>query len=73
VADRDHFFPIPFSTSHTLRVVWLFPDPVRTAVTAITGTLLFSWVALGPITMKSGPIEATQEALCITYSWETSL
>lgn len=31
----------------TLRVVWDFPDPVRTAHTATTGTRAGSWVARG--------------------------
>src|SRR4030043_2102076 len=55
-----------------LGVVWLFPAPVRTAQTAITGLEDFSWGDFGPRSMKSAPHARESEALCITYSWETS-
>jgi hypothetical protein len=41
--------------SETRRVVWLFPEPVRTAQTETTGLLDLSWVLFFPITRKSAP------------------
>jgi len=61
------------SSCATFREVWLFPDPVRTAHTETTGTLDLSMVVVGPISLKSAPLARTCEALCMTYSWDTSL
>ncbi len=47
-------WPIFCKTSHTWRVVWLLPAPVRTAHTATTGLLLVSQVVLVPISRKVG-------------------
>ena len=54
-------------------IVWLLPEPVRTAQTDITGFTDFTWVASSPIKRKSAPAASTIEALCITTSWGTSL
>ncbi len=43
------FLPIPFRISMTRRVVWLFPTPVRLAVTEITGFVDLIIVLLGPM------------------------
>jgi hypothetical protein len=54
------------------RVVWLLPEPVRTAQTATTGTVAVSIVSRGPSSWKFAPAASTSLALCITYSWLTS-
>ncbi len=41
--------PSPRKISHTRRVVWLLPLPVRTAQMATTGLLEVSMVCFGPI------------------------
>ena len=56
----------------TARLVWLLPQPVRTAVTAITGLTLFSIVDLGPSRVKSAPAASAIDALCMTVSWARS-
>ena len=56
----------------TARLVWLFPQPVRTAVIAITGFVLLSIVERGPSRVKSAPAANAIEALCMTASWERS-
>lgn len=53
-------------------VVWLLPQPVRTAQTATTGTEAVSIVASGPSSVKLAPAAMTSLALCITYSYDTS-
>ena len=50
----------------TLRLVWLLPQPVRTAQTATTGFVLSSIVAFGPSSVKSAPAASTIDALCMT-------
>jgi len=60
------FLPISRRRSDTRRLVWLLPDPVRTAHTEITGTLDSSMVSFQPIRRKSAPAARTIEARCIT-------
>src|SRR3989344_553531 len=67
------FFPAFFSNSAILRVVWLFPEPVLTAHTAITGFLLSRAVSSGPKRVKDALQERQRLALCITSRCETSL
>ena len=64
----------PWSSSSrpTAREVWLFPQPVRTAVTATTGRGLVSIVAPGPSRRKSAPVASTRDAWCITSVWGRS-
>src|SRR5581483_507612 len=50
-----------------------FPQPVRTADTAITGTSAASIVRCAPSSTKSAPAASTREARCITCAWLTSL
>ncbi len=57
----------------TRRVVWLLPQPVRTAQMLMTGLLLFSCVSRSPSSLKSAPQALTRDALCMTSSYETSL
>jgi hypothetical protein len=57
----------------TRRVVWDFPQPVRTAQTDTTGTFAGSIVCRGPMSQKSAPDPIARDAWCITVSWETSL
>ena len=66
-------FPRALRIMASFLVVWDFPQPVLTAVTAITGLLDFSVVFPVPIRTKSGPREFTRLALCITSVWERSL
>ena len=54
------------------RVVWLLPEPVRTAQTDTTGTLASSIVSFGPNSTKLAPAASASLPLCITYSCETS-
>ena len=56
----------------TRRLVWLLPQPVRTAQTATTGFVLSSIVELGPSSRKSAPAAITTEALCITVACDRS-
>ena len=65
-------FPASRRVCATRRVVWLFPEPVRTAQTATVGTSALSVVSFGPSSVKLAPAARTSLALCITYSWETS-
>ena len=65
--------PLDFRILATLLEVGLFPAPVLTAPTEITGFEDLSMVLFGPRSMKSAPAARAMEALCITYSWETSL
>ena len=44
------------------RVVWLLPEPVRTAQTAMTGFVLCSIVVAAPSSLKSAPAALTIEA-----------
>ena len=60
--------PASSSVRPTLRLVWLLPQPVRTAQTATTGFDERSMVALGPSKRKSAPAASTSDALCITVS-----
>ena len=62
----------PCSVSAIARVVWLLPEPVRTAQTATTGTVAFSIVSFGPSSSKFAPAASTSLAMCITYWWLTS-
>ena len=64
--------PSSFSAPAIARVVWLLPTPVRTAVTATTGTSASSIVASGPSRRKFAPAAITSEPLLITYSCRTS-
>ncbi len=65
--------PSDCKTAHTWRVVWLLPLPVRPAHTDTTGLRLFSCVEAGPISRKSAPAAIASDALCMTYSCDTSL
>ncbi len=65
--------PAALSTSATLRVVWLLPQPVRTAVIAITGFVLFIIVARTPIIVKSAPAALQRLASAMTVSSARSL
>ena len=49
------------------------PQPVLTAVIAITGRDETSMVRCGPSRAKSAPAASAREATCITCSWRTSL
>ena len=49
------------------------PQPVRTAVIAITGTDAVSMVRFGPSNVKSAPAASAREATCITCACGTSL
>ena len=60
------------STCDTRREVWLLPQPVRTARTAITGLLLAAWVASVPSSVKCGPRDWTHATLAMTVSLERS-
>ena len=55
------------------RAVCDLPQPVRTADTAITGTLARSIVRSGPSSVKSAPAARAREATCITCACGTSL
>ncbi len=48
------------------RVVWLLPDPVRTAHTEITGFRLLIIVVVALSSLKSAPAALTSEARSIT-------
>ena len=63
------FLPRALRYSQTLRVVWLLPQPVRTAQTAMTGFLEGSMVCFQPMSRKSAPAALTMEALCMTSRW----
>ena len=67
------FLPSFCSAFTTARLVWLLPQPVRTAHTDTTGFVDWTMVASGPIRRKSAPLASTRDALCITTSWGTSL
>ncbi len=67
------FSPRSRRSPATLRVVWLLPEPVRTAVTATTGFFDGIMVAAVPRRVKSHPRALTRAAMCPTYSWLTSL
>jgi len=58
--------------SATRRVVWDFPQPVRTAHTATTGFSEATWVEVGPNSQKSAPAAPATAARSITCWWETS-
>jgi hypothetical protein len=51
----------------TRRVVWLFPEPVRTAVIDTTGFVDFTIVDAGPSNMKSAPAAFTSAERSMTY------
>jgi hypothetical protein len=55
------------------RAVCDFPQPVRTAETAITGTRAGSMVRPGPSSTKSAPAASAREARCITLACGMSL
>ncbi len=65
--------PLALRIWATLREVWLLPQPVRTAQTETTGFSLLTMVSLGPSRTKDAPAACTWLALCMTYSWATSL
>jgi hypothetical protein len=54
------------------RVVWLFPEPVRTAQTATTGFDEVSAVSCGESSRNDAPAASARDARCITCSWVTS-
>ena len=54
------------------RVVWLLPEPVRTAQTATTGLEEVSIVRCGESRLYEAPAARTREPMCITCSWVTS-
>ena len=60
--------PAASSSSPIRRLVWLLPQPVRTAVTATTGFVASSIVERGPRSRKSAPAASAIDALCITSS-----
>jgi hypothetical protein len=47
--------PAAFRVSTTARVVWLLPEPVRTAQMATTGTVASSIVSSGPRRTNDAP------------------
>ena len=57
------FLPMAIRIWLTRRVVWLLPQPVRTAHTETTGLLLLIMVSRGPSRMKLAPAAMTSEAL----------
>ena len=54
------------------RVVWLLPEPVRTAQTATTGLDEVSIVSRGEIRRYDAPAASAREPMCITCSCVTS-
>ena len=66
------FFPRSLRIRARNRVVWDFPAPVRTAVTAITGLVDSSIVRVAEQRPKLEPQPMTRLAWCMTYSCETS-
>ena len=70
--NSDNGLPASLSTPAIARVVWLLPEPVRTAQTETTGTVAVSIVARGPSRTKFAPAACTWLALCITDAWLTS-
>jgi len=73
MADGGHPAALGFEDVGTLRLVWLLPQPVRTAQTETTGLVLLTMVSLGPSRTNVAPAAWTWLALCMTYSWATSL
>ena len=67
------FLPFALRISQTRRVVWLLPDPVRTAVIETTGFVDLTIVEAGPRSMKSAPAAFTAAERSMTYWFETSL
>ena len=65
-------FPSSRSSCATRRVVWLLPDPVRTAQIATTGFVEVSAVSCGDRSRKPAPAASAFEATCITCSCVTS-
>ena len=64
--------PLSRSRRQTSREVWLLPQPVRTATTAMTGRRERTIVLSGPSSLKSAPADIAREALAMTYSNDTS-
>jgi hypothetical protein len=62
VADGRHAVAHSRRISDTRRVVWLLPEPVRTAHTETTGLVDLIWVVPMPIRRKSAPAASTAEA-----------
>ena len=58
--------PIFLRMSATRRVVWLLPEPVRTAHTATTGFVLLIIVLVALSTLKSAPAALTSEQRSMT-------
>ena len=54
------------------RVVWLLPEPVRTAQTATTGFSEVSIVSRGESSRNAAPAASARDAMCITCSCVTS-
>ena len=50
------------------RLVWLLPQPVRTAPTLMTGLVLLIWVWRSPSMVKSAPAALTMEPRLMTCS-----
>ena len=48
------------------REVWLLPEPVRTAQTAMTGFVDLTWVSLGPRREKEAPAAFTRALMLMT-------
>ena len=69
---RATLSPAPSRTRPTSRLVWLLPQPVRTAHTATTGLVLASIVERLPMSVKSAPAAIAIDARCITSSCDTS-
>jgi hypothetical protein len=63
---------MPLRISVTRRAVWLLPQPVRTAPTAMTGRVLSIMVWAAPSSENSAPAAFTRQAWCMTFSCETS-
>jgi hypothetical protein len=60
------FNPLAINNSIILLEVWLFPQPVLTAPTAINGLVLFTMVSLGPNRIKLAPAAFTLALIAIT-------
>ena len=64
--------PIDLRIEVIARDVWLLPQPVRTAQTAMTGLVDSSIVLRCPMMRKSAPAVLTMAALCMTFSYDRS-
>ena len=69
--DGDALAVVPEQLA-TRRVVWLLPEPVRTAQIAATGFDDAIIVSCGERSLKLAPAASAREPMCITCSCVTS-